>query len=161
MLSADSILSIIDFTKSSSEKRLYVIDLKNEELTFNTVVAHGKRSGSVYARSFSNNPKSLKSSLGFYVTGNTYSGSNGYSLKLQGCERGINDRAMSRAIVMHGASYINEEKIEGKANGRSFGCPAVPEGLHRDIIDKIKNGNCLFIYYPDKNYLKRSKFLNG
>jgi L,D-transpeptidase catalytic domain len=160
LVGEDSVLTIIDFTKSSREKRLYVLDLKNEEIVYNTVVAHGKRSGGEYARSFSNSPKSKKSSLGFYITENTYLGGNGYSLKLNGVEAGINDKALARAIVMHGANYASEDVIGSKGNlGRSYGCPAVPQILSRKIIDTIKDGNCIFVYYPDPNYLKRSKLL--
>jgi hypothetical protein len=141
---------------------LYVIDLKNQDVVFNTVVAHGRNSGGEYARSFSNKPSSNKSSLGFYITEGTYNGGNGYSLKLQGAENGINDKALARAIVMHGADYANEDIIGSKGYlGRSFGCPAVPQKYHKKIIDTIKDGNCLFVYYPDQTYLKKSKLLNG
>lgn len=161
-LNSDSILSIIDFSKSSSRKRLVIIDLKNEAVLFHTVVAHGKKSGMEFARSFSNKAKSLKSSLGFFVTRNSYNGSNGYSMKLAGIEKGINDKAMARAIVMHGADYANEEVIVRKGYlGRSYGCPAVPENVNREIVDRIKEGNCLFIYSNDKKYLKQSRLLNG
>jgi hypothetical protein len=162
LISADSIITIIDFSKSSKRKRLYVIDLKNQEMLFNTVVAHGRNSGGEYARSFSNKTSSKKSSLGFYITDGTYFGSNGYSLKLKGSEKGINDKALARAIVMHGADYADEEAIGQKGSlGRSYGCPAVPQKYNQQIIDTIKEGNCLFVYYPDKNYLKKSKLLNG
>ncbi len=162
LLNKDSILSIIDFSKSSRSKRMVVIDLKNEEVLFHTVVAHGKKSGLEFARSFSNKPRSNKSSLGFYITRNSYLGSNGYSMKLDGSEKGINDKALARAIVMHGADYADEQVIERKGYlGRSFGCPAVPEKINRDIIDRIKDGNCLFIYSHDKKYLMHSKLLNG
>jgi hypothetical protein len=162
MIGADSIITIIDFSKSSKQKRLYVIDLKNQDVIFNTVVAHGRNSGGEYARSFSNKPSSNKSSLGFYITEGTYNGGNGYSLKLQGAETGINDKALARAIVMHGADYANEDIIGSKGYlGRSFGCPAVPQKYHKKIIDTIKDGNCLFVYYPDQTYLKKSKLLNG
>jgi hypothetical protein len=162
LVSEDSVLTIVDFTKSSKEKRLYVIDLKNQDILFQTVVAHGRNSGQEYARSFSNKPSSNKSSLGFYVTQGTYMGSNGYSLKLQGTETGINDMALARAIVMHGADYANENVINNKGYlGRSFGCPALPQKLNKKIIDKIKNGNALFVYYPDPTYIKKSKLLNG
>jgi hypothetical protein len=141
---------------------LYVIDLKNQGIIYNTVVAHGRNSGNEYAKSFSNNPSSHKSSLGFYITEGTYNGGNGYSMKLQGAETGINDKALARAIVMHGADYANEEVIGKKGYlGRSYGCPAVPQKLNKKIIDTIKEGNCLFVYYPDQNYLKKSKLLNG
>jgi L,D-transpeptidase catalytic domain len=162
LVGEDSVLTIIDFTKSSREKRLYVLDLKNEDIVYNTVVAHGKNSGQEYAKSFSNKPRSNKSSLGFYITEGTYLGGNGYSLKLNGAEAGINDKAFARAIVMHGADYANEEVIGRKGFlGRSFGCPAVPQKLTKKIIDKIKDGNALFVYFPDPIYLKRSNLLNG
>jgi len=158
----DSILTIVDFSRSSREKRLFVLDLKKQELAYQSVVAHGRNSGYEYASSFSNKPSSNKSSLGFYVTRGTYKGSNGYSLRLEGTEVGINHLAMARAIVMHGADYANESIINKKGYlGRSLGCPAVPQKLNKKIIDKIKEGNVLFVYYPDANYLKRSKLLNG
>ncbi len=162
LASADSIITIIDFSKSSRKKRLYVIDLKNQDVVFNTVVAHGRNSGGEYAKSFSNKPASNKSSIGFYVTEGTYRGGNGYSMKLKGTETGINDKALARAIVMHGADYANEEVISTKGYlGRSYGCPAVPQKYNKKIIDTIKEGNVLFVYYPDQTYLKKSKLLNG
>ena len=161
-LGNDQIISIIDFSKPSSEKRLYVIDLANFEVLFNTYVAHGSRSGKEYANQFSNAPESNKSSPGFYETMDTYMGGNGYSLRLQGIERGINDNANRRAIVMHGAEYVDERMIQSRGYiGRSWGCPAVPPRLSKSIIDKIKNGSCLFIFSPQKNYLSRSKILNS
>ena len=161
-LSQDSILTIIDFSKSSREKRMHVVDLKSGRLLFNSVVAHGRNSGDEYAQHFSNQPNSHKSSLGFYVTGGTYSGSNGYSMILNGMEKGFNDKAKDRAIVMHGAAYANENVLHnGKRLGRSFGCPALPEHLNKTVIEKIKGGNCLFIFYPDQQYLNNSKLINS
>jgi len=161
-LNADSILTIVDFSKSSRLKRMVVIDLKSLEVLFHTVVAHGRNTGQEFANSFSNQPRSHKSSLGFYVTKETYHGGNGYSLKLNGFEKGINDKALERAIVMHAADYANEEVIGSKGFlGRSYGCPAVPQKVNKKIIDKIKNGNCLFVYFPDQKYLNTSKLLNG
>jgi hypothetical protein len=157
----DKIISIVDFSQPSNKKRLFVIDLDNYKVVFNTYVAHGVNSGKEFANQFSNTAESNKSSLGFYETMNTYNGKNGYSLHLQGLEKGINDNADSRAIVMHGAEYVNESIIQSQGYiGRSLGCPAVPERLHKPIINKIKNGTCLFIYSPDKNYLIHSKILN-
>lgn len=159
-IKSDSVLTIIDFTKSSKQKRLFVIDLKKKELKFNSIVAHGKESGEEYARSFSNVNESNKSSLGFFITKHTYEGANGYSLKLDGAEPGFNDNAMKRAIVMHGADYVNEYNIfRSGVPGRSLGCPAVPKSLSKKIIDKIKNGNALFTYYPDRKYLSKSKLI--
>lgn len=162
LLSTDSIITIIDFEKSSSQKRMYVIDLKSKNVLFQTLVSHGKNSGKEYARTFSNDESSYKSSLGFYITRNTYEGSNGYSLRLDGTEKGINDHAMARAIVMHGAAYASESSIYQIGYlGRSWGCPALPEGLHIPIINKIKEGNLIFMYYPDETYLKTSALING
>lgn len=161
-LSQDSILTIIDFSKSSREKRMHVVDLKSGRLLFNSVVAHGRNSGDEYAQHFSNLPNSHKSSLGFYITGGTYSGSNGYSMILNGMEKGFNDKAKERAIVMHGAAYANENVLySGQRLGRSYGCPALPQQLNKQVIEKIKGGNCLFIFYPDQQYLNNSKMING
>ena len=161
-LGNDQIISIVDFSKPSSEKRLYIIDLKNYKVLFNTYVAHGMQSGKEFANQFSNRPESNKSSLGFYETLDTYMGGNGYSLKLQGIEHGINDNANKRAIVMHGAEYVDERLIRSQGYiGRSWGCPAVPPKLHKSIIDKIKHGTCLFIFSPDRKYLAHSKILNN
>jgi hypothetical protein len=161
-LSPDSILTIIDFSRSSREKRMHVIDLKSGKLLFNNMVAHGRNSGDEYANHFSNQPNSHKGSLGFYITGNTYNGSNGYSLVLDGLEKGFNDKAKERAIVIHGAAYANETVIRsGRRLGRSYGCPALPEDLNKEVIKKIKGGNCLFIYYPDRRYLNSFKLING
>lgn len=161
-LANDKIISIVDFSLPSTVKRLFVIDLNRYKVVFRTYVAHGINSGVVSANEFSNMPESNKSSLGFYETLNTYIGSHGYSLRLEGLEKGINDNANRRDIVIHGAAYVDESliKLQGYI-GRSLGCPALPAKLHKPIIDKIKNGTCLFIYSPDKNYLNRSKILNA
>ncbi len=157
----DTIISIVDFSQPSSKKRLFVIDLASNQVVFNTYVAHGMNSGTDYARSFSNTPGSDQSSPGFYETLNSYVGHNGYSLQLQGLESGINDNAKHRAIVVHGAPYVSEGFIQARGYiGRSWGCPAVPVNLCRPIIDKIKDGTCLFIYSPDKNYINRSGILH-
>lgn len=154
------LLTIADFSQPSSKKRLFVIDLKNETVLFNTFVSHGRNSGAAVATAFSNAPESFKSSLGFYVTGDTYKGQHGYSLRLEGEEEGINDNAMSRGIVMHSAKYVSEQiaKLQGYV-GRSLGCPAIPEKVHKQIIEVIKNGSCLFLYSPDKSYMANSKML--
>lgn len=158
----DRILSIVDYSLPSYKKRLFVIDLKKGKLLFNTYVAHGLNSGREYASQFSNTPESNKSSLGFFVTTTTYSGKNGYSLHLRGLERGINDNANSRDIVVHGAEYVSENYIRSQGYiGRSWGCPAVPMNLHKPIIDQIKNGTCLFIFGKDMNYIKRSSLLKN
>ena len=158
----DSIITIIDFSQPSTKKRLYVLDLAAKQILFNTLVAHGRNSGSLWTRSFSNGMSSLKSSPGFYVTGETYMGENGYSLRLDGLEKNINDNARARSIVMHGAPYVDPSSINALGFlGRSWGCPAVPESLHKEIINTIKDGTCLFIYCSDKNYRRRSALLNS
>ena len=158
----EDIISIVDFTKPSSQKRLFVIDLKNCKTIFNTYVAHGQGSGEEFASRFSNIPESYQSSLGFYITSDTYVGKNGYSLRLNGLEAGINNRADERAIVMHGAPYVSESYIRSKGYiGRSWGCPAVPEKLCKPIIEKIKNGTCLFVFGKNKKYIKHSRILNS
>lgn len=159
-LNNDKIISIVDFSKHSSKKRLFVIDVKNQKLLFNTYVAHGRGSGKEIASQFSNQPESYKSSLGFYVTGSTYMGKHGFSLHLLGEERGINDNANSRAIVMHSAAYVSEATVRMQGFiGRSLGCPALPETLNKPIIEKIKNGSCLFLYSPDKSYAAHSTII--
>jgi hypothetical protein len=161
-LNNERILSIVDFSLPSSKKRLFVIDVKEGKLLYNTYVSHGRNSGREKATQFSNSPESFQSSLGFYVTKDTYVGKHGFSLRLQGEDKGFNDNAMSRAIVMHNASYVDESLIRSQGYiGRSLGCPAIPEKLHKPIIEKIKNGSCLFLYSPDKNYTSRSKILNS
>lgn len=157
----DHILSIVDFSLPSSKKRLFVIDVMTGKLLFNTFVSHGRNSGQEMATEFSNDLNSFKSSLGFFVTGNTYSGEHGYSLRLEGQEVGINDNASNRDIVMHAANYVNEKTIRAKGFiGRSLGCPAVPPSLHKAIINTIKGGSCLFLYGPDTAYISHSKIIN-
>jgi hypothetical protein len=154
------ILSICDFSQSSRNKRLYVIDINDPKVLINTYVAHGRNSGGEYARSFSNSPESHKSSLGFYVTRTTYYGDHGISLKIDGVEKGINDRALARHIVIHGSEYLGDGFMESNPfNGRSFGCPAVPADEIEELVSTIKDGSCLFIYHPSKLYFKKSKVL--
>lgn len=156
------VLSIIDFTKPSSQKRLFILDVQNYRILFNTYVAHGQNTGQEFATKFSNKPDSYQSSLGFYLTEGTYNGKNGFSMQLEGVENGINDKAGERAIVVHGAAYVSEGYIRSRGYiGRSHGCPALPEKLNKPIIEKIKNGSCLFIYSNDKNYLQKSRILNS
>lgn len=159
-LGNNAVLTIIDFSKSSAQKRMYIIDMNRCKILFHTYVAHGQNSGLEYASRFSNEPESLTSSLGFYVTTHTYMGKHGYSLELKGLEKGINDKALERDIVIHGADYVNEDYIRAQGYiGRSWGCPAVSEKLNRPIIDKIKNGSCIFIYANDKKYFAKSRIL--
>ena len=155
-----NILTVIDFTKPSTEKRLFVIDLKWKKVLFISYVAHGRNSGEKYATSFSNQEGSFKSSLGFYQTENTYYGKNGYSLVLNGLERGINDKAKERAIVVHGAAYADPSTIRSCGRlGRSLGCPALPLAVSKKIIDTIKGGTLLYIHGDDKTYASRSTFI--
>jgi len=157
----DQIISIVDFSRASSKKRLFVIDLKNSKVLFNTYVSHGRNSGREVAQEFSNQPESFKSSLGFYVTGGTYEGKHGFSMRLMGEEPGFNDNALSRAIVMHSAEYINESIIKHQGFiGRSLGCPALSPTIYKPIIETIRNGTCLFLYSPNKSYLTHSKLIN-
>lgn len=159
---AKDVLTIVDFSKPSTEKRMYVVDLNNRKLLYHSHVSHGKNSGENYATSFSNISGSHKSSLGFYLTGNTYEGRNGYSLILNGLESGINDKARERSIVIHGAEYCDPEKIDESGRlGRSFGCPAIPENLTEPIINAIKDGTVLYIYANDKSYLTNSTILSN
>ncbi|HEY4154612.1 MAG TPA: murein L,D-transpeptidase catalytic domain family protein [Puia sp.] len=161
-LSNAHVISICDFTQSSRSRRLYVVDLETKKILINTYVAHGRRSGGEYAKSFSNNASSHKSSLGFYVTEQTYVGKHGLSLKIHGLEKGFNDKADRRNIVVHGSKYVGSGFLKSnRFNGRSFGCPAVPAGEVDGLIEDIKGGSCLFIYYPEKKYLHSSKILNG
>ena len=157
-----NLFTIIDYSRPSTKKRLFVLNMESGEIVFNTLVAHGQNSGFNYATQFSNETESHKTSLGFYITLETYTGTNGYSLKLKGCEKGINDKAYERAIVLHGADYVSETFIQNKGYlGRSYGCPALPLALHKKIIDKIKNGSCVFLYHPTKKYSTRSKILDS
>lgn len=154
-------ITIVDFSQPSNQKRLYVIDLNKRKLLFQSLVAHGRGTGELWAKSFSNLPSSYKSSPGFYVTEETYRGHNGYSLRLDGLEPGINDNARDRSIVMHGAPYASESTIRSLGFlGRSEGCPALPLSMYKPIINTIKDGTCLFIYTPDESYLSHSELLN-
>lgn len=154
-------LSVIDYSLASTKPRLWVFDLTTGKLLFNELVAHGKNSGDNYAKSFSNQLGSLQSSLGLFVTKDTYDGSNGYSLRMQGLDQGFNDKAMERSIVFHGAPYVNPQHIQKFGRiGRSWGCPAVNAGVAKKVIDTIKGEQFLFSYYPDKRWLASSKLLN-
>lgn len=161
-LNKEGIITICDFSQSSKRKRLYLIDLNEYKVLLNTYVAHGRNSGGEYAKKFSNKPESRQSSLGFYTTKKTYYGGHGLALTLSGLEPGFNDKAERRKIVVHGSKYIGDNFLRwGKFMGRSFGCPAVPMKQSTILINTIKDGSCLFIYHPNKNYLAGSKILNG
>ena len=155
-----NILTLIDFSLSANTKRLWVIDLDTDTILLHSLVAHGRNTGQEYANSFSNAAESYKSSLGFYVTGEIYNGKHGKSLKLDGLERGINDNARNRAVVIHGANYVSDSFIQNnKRLGRSLGCPAVPVEITDELIRTIKNKSCLFIYYPSESYKNTSSLI--
>jgi len=146
-----NILTLVDFSLSSNNKRLWVIDLDKNIILFQTLVAHGRNTGEEFANEFSNQAESFKSSIGFYATGEIYNGKHGLSLKLDGLEKGLNDRARERAVVIHGADYVSESFIrQNKRLGRSQGCPAIPVEMNEKIINVIKDKSCLFIYHPSK-----------
>ncbi len=162
MLNNNFILTIIDYSKPSNTERFFVIDINSGKILYKSLVAHGRNSGLEYASSFSNKQCSYKSSIGFFLTGETYYGKHGFSLRLNGLEKGINDNAMERAIVIHSASYVTEEYIKKYGRlGRSHGCPALPAYNYENIIGTIKNKTCLFIFYPDKKYMSSSEFVNA
>lgn len=153
-------LAVIDYSLPSTEPRLWVFDLENNALLFREVVAHGQGTGENMARVFSNKDGSHQTSLGLFRTADTYSGHNGYSLRMEGLEPGTNDAAMSRAIVMHGAPYVNVDTARKQGRlGRSWGCPAVRPAVAKQVIDSLKNGQMIFAYYPDSNWLTHSPFL--
>ncbi len=154
-------LTIIDFTSSSKDKRFFLVNLKDKKVEYESVVAHGKNSGLEFAKSFSNKVNSHQSSIGFYKTAETYLGKHGLSLRLDGLEF-TNSNARKRAIVIHSADYASTNFIKNNGRlGRSFGCPSLPKTNYKEIIQKIKNGSALFIYYPNNTYLNKSKLVNG
>ena len=155
------LLTVIDYSLPSSQPRLFVFDLPSKRLLFRELVAHGKNSGADVATAFSNSPGSLETSLGLFVTADTYEGHNGYSLRLKGLEEGVNDMAWDRAIVLHGAAYVSREAIKALGRlGRSWGCPAVSSVMAKKIIDTIRGGSAVFAYYPEKSWLTTSAFLS-
>ena len=160
-LNNKELFSIIDFTKDCNSKRFYTIDLEKMKIVYYTYVAHGKKSGERMATSFSDAVESNKSSIGFYITGNTYNGGNGYSLILHGDEKGYNSNLAQRSVVVHAADYANEDYIARNGRmGRSLGCPALPENIYKQVIETIKEKTMIFAYYNDAKYLKTSKYLN-
>jgi hypothetical protein len=157
----ERLLTVIDYSKASTEPRLWVLDLERERVLFEELVAHGRGSGENFATRFSNEDGSHQTSLGLFRTADTYVGANGYSLRLDGLEAGVNDRARDRAIVMHGAPYVSEVNVRTVGRlGRSHGCPALRPAIARTVIDTIKQGSLVFAYYPDQQWLKGSRFLN-
>lgn len=161
-LEAPPTLTLIDYSRPSTDRRLWVFDLTTGALLFNELVAHGRNTGENFATHFSDTLNSRQSSLGMFVTDETYVGSNGYSLRLNGLEPGFNGRARERAIVMHGAPYVDPglAATQGRI-GRSWGCPALREAVARKVIDTIRGGGVVFAYYPDPAWLESSRFLNG
>lgn len=155
------LLTIIDFSKPSTEKRLFIIDLEKQTVLFHTLVAHGRNTGNLMATNFSNTVQSLQSSLGFLKTGETYIGKHGYSLQLDGLEPAFNSKARERAVVIHPADYVSEAFAERHGRlGRSWGCPALPPKQSKKIIDTIKGGTLIFAYAPDEDYLAQSSLLD-
>lgn len=154
-------LAVIDYSRPSTEPRLWVFDLQQQKLLFREVVAHGQGSGENMARRFSNVDGTHASSLGLFRTGDTYQGHNGYSLRMDGLEPGTNDAALARAIVMHGAPYVNVQTAHQQGRlGRSWGCPALRPEVAKQVIDSLKNGQMIFSYYPDSHWLANSPFID-
>lgn len=162
LIKRDGVLVLIDYSRPSDTERFFVLDIKRKKILYKSLVAHGKNSGDRFAWGFSNQPGSHKSCLGFFVTGKTYEGKHGYSLQIEGVEPGINDNAIKRRIVIHGADYVSRQFIERYGRtGRSFGCPALPKELAPSIIDTIKEGSCLFIFGQDRYYFENSRIINA
>lgn len=157
----NEILTIVDFGMNSTAKRMWILDMSTQKVLYNTYVSHGKNTGLDKATNFSNTPNSFQSSLGFYVTAETYYGKNGLSLFIDGMEEGFNSKARERYVVIHGADYATQDFINRSGRlGRSYGCPAVPTKVSKEIINKIKGQSVLFIYHPNKDYLEKSEYLN-
>ncbi|MCB1007330.1 MAG: murein L,D-transpeptidase catalytic domain family protein [Acidobacteria bacterium] len=162
LLARPGVLAVIDYSLPSTEPRLWVLDLESPKLLFRELVAHGVGTGENRSRRFSNRKGSKQSSLGLFATGETYRGRNGYSLRLHGLEKGVNDLAFDRAIVMHGAWYVSEAFARDHGRlGRSWGCPAVRDGISRELIDRIRGGSALFAFFPDQDWLASSRFLSS
>lgn len=157
-----STLTVIDYSQPSTATRLWVYDLQSRALLYQELVAHGQGSGANLATSFSNEPETHRSSVGLFVTQETYIGKNGYSLRLNGLDRGFNDRALERAIVIHGAPYVDSQfaRVQGRL-GRSWGCPAIRPAIARELIDRVKGGGLVFAYYPDPKWLSTSSYLGS
>lgn len=157
----NDILTIVDFSLPSTEERMWVIDMKTKTILLQSLVAHGRNSGDNVATRFSNVSESYQSSLGFYTTAEVYQGKHGFSLRLDGLEKGINDNARNRAVVIHGADYVSKSFIKQHGRlGRSQGCPAIPYEIHEKLINTIKNKSCLFIYHSSRNYVTQSKLVS-
>lgn len=158
----NKLLTIVDFSLPSTEKRMWILDMESNDILYHTYVSHGQNTGGNMATKFSNTPNSLQSSLGFYVTAETYYGKNGLSLFIDGMEKEFNSKARERYVVIHGADYAREESIERLGRlGRSYGCPAVPTEVSIEIINKIKEGSAFFIYHTNEDYIANSTYLNS
>lgn len=158
----NKLLTIVDFSLPSTEKRMWILDMENNTVLYHTYVSHGQNTGGNMATEFSNTPNSLQSSLGFYVTAETYYGRNGLSLFIDGMEKEFNSKARERYVVIHGADYAKEDSIKRLGRlGRSYGCPAVPTEVSIEIINKIKGGSALFIYHTNEDYIAKSTYLNS
>ena len=153
------LLTVIDYSLPSSKQRMWIFDVRREQLLYNTYVAHGQNSGMTTPNHFSNQPSSKATSLGTFVTKDTYIGSKGISLNLQGLEKGFNDNAYNRRVVIHGAWYVEPDFIKkaGRA-GRSWGCPSIAQTIAKPVINTIKGGSVVFAYYPDRNYLSHTGY---
>lgn len=161
-LDKQKVLTIIDYSKPSSAQRLWVFDMHDGHVLYNTLVAHGKGSGMDYATTFSNKPNSDATSIGVFLTAATYSGKHGYSLRLKGLDKGYNDKVYSRAVVMHSAWYVNKQfAAEHGRIGRSWGCPALSQKVASKVISTIKNGTIMLSYYPNHLWENNSTFLNA
>lgn len=155
----NNLLTVIDFSLPSTQERMWVINMLEQKIIYRTLVAHGQQSGSLYATAFSNRPSSHQSSLGFYLTAKPYTGKHGTSLRLDGVETGINDKARERAIVMHSADYVSYDFIKKHGRlGRSYGCPAIPKEKHEEIISLLAEKSCLYIYHPSPEYHAKTTF---
>lgn len=158
----NNLLTIVDFSLPSTEKRMWILDMEKNIILYHTYVSHGQNTGGNMATKFSNTPNSLQSSLGFYVTAETYYGKNGLSLFIDGMEEKFNSKARERYVVIHGADYAKEDSIKRLGRlGRSYGCPAVPTEVSIEIINKIKEGSALFIYHTNEDYIANSTYLNS
>ena len=157
-----NILTVCDYSQSSNNKRLYVIDLKETRMLFNTFVSHGRNSGGEFANTFSNLIESNKSSLGFMLTAETYNGKAGYSMRFDGMEAGINDKVRTWDIVLHGSYFVNAQMVETRGIiGNSLGCPAIPNDKRNQVIEAIKGGSCFYINHPDNWYNTTSSIINA
>ncbi|WP_029038339.1 murein L,D-transpeptidase catalytic domain family protein [Salinimicrobium xinjiangense] len=158
----NKLLTIVDFSLPSTEKRMWILNMEDQSILYHTYVSHGQNTGGNMATKFSNTPNSLQSSLGFYVTAETYYGKNGLSLFIDGMEKEFNSKARERYVVIHGADYAKEESIKRLGRlGRSYGCPAVPSEISIDLINTIKGGSALFIYHTNEDYIAKSTYLNS